>query len=300
MTPHHQPPRRPTRRRKNARSASPHDRPESENIAEPLVEMASAATGTWTSPVIEVIGGGGELGLDWNPRRNLAANPSGLGLPGARASTVSPGSDPAAVLGTPTRNGRWSTFPKPGPQSLTIDLGFPAVADHVVLSSVLGPDDTPQARFHLLAGDGTGDFEPLDGEWESTANGTATYRFAPQTLTALRILATPVEAARAVGLERVRVGAVGMGVAVRYRTGPTPDLSTAPWVAVEDEEEPRVVPAKRYVQVQCDVWSFYEGRSPVLRELRIGRLQFQLEGGGGTEMPLRTADLSGGATARVS
>jgi hypothetical protein len=256
----------------------------------PLLEAQRPATGTWTSPVIEVIGGSGELALNWNPRRDLAANPSGTGLPNAVASTPLAGSDPKAVLGVPTRSGRWSTFPKPGPQSVTIDFGFPAVADRVALRSVLNPDDTVAARFHLLAGDGSGGFAPLDGSWEPAANGNATYRFAPQPLASLRIIATPVDAARAVALERVRVGAVGMGVGVRYRTGPTPDLSAVPWVAVEDEEEPRVIPAQRYVQIQCDVWSSYQGRSPVLRQLQVGRLLFQLDpGSGASEPPLRTA-----------
>jgi hypothetical protein len=258
--------------------------------AAPLLEADHSVTGTWTSPVIEVVGGGGELALNWNPRRDLAANPSAIGMPNAVASTTLAGSDPKAVLGAPTRSGRWSTFPKPGPQSLTIDFGFPAVADRVALRSVLNPDDTVAERFHLLAGDGRGGFAPLDGEWEPAADGNATYRFAPQALSSLRIIATPVDAQRAVALQRVRVTAVGMGVGVRYRTGLAPDLSAAPWVAVEDEEEVRVIPAQRYVQIECDVWSSYQGRSPVLRELQVGRLLFQLDPGSeGSEPPLRTA-----------
>jgi hypothetical protein len=263
----------------------------------PLVESASPQRGTWTSPVIEAIGGGGELVLDWSPRRNLAANPRGIGLPSAEASPVSAGSEANAVLGAPTRSGRWSTFPHPGPQSLTVRLGFAAVADRVVLRSVLGPGETAADRFQLLAA-AADDFAPLAGSWEADPNGTATYRFAPQTLSALRIVATPLDGARAVGLQRVEVAAVGMGVAVRYRTGPTADLSAAPWVAVEDEEGQRKVHAQRYVQIQTDVWSSYQGRSPVLRTLQIGRLRFQLDGGGPADGgPLRTAGHSAGEDA---
>lgn len=266
-----------------------------------LEELPAAQRGLWTSPVIEVIGGGGDLVLDWSPRADLASNPTGVGFPAAEASAAQPPDDARAVLGAPTPNGRWSTFPHRDAQSLTVRLGFPAVADRVVLRSVLGPPDTPDARFAILAAAAGDDFAPLAGRWEAGSDGAATYRFAPQTLSALRIVATPVTADRAVGLERVHVPVVGMGVSVRYRTGSTPDLEQAPWVAVEEQEGPRVVRAQRYVQVQCEVWSSYRGRSPVLRAVQIGRLRFQLDGGAAVlRAPLRTARRSEVRGARAS
>jgi hypothetical protein len=257
--------------------------------AAPLAEMPDAHHGAWTSPVIEVIDGSGQLVLDWSPRADLAANPTGVGVPAVEASAAEKPDDPRAVLGTPTRSGRWTSAALTEAQSLTIRLGFDAVADRVVLQGLLTPPDTPAARFTLFAADGS-EFEPLAGMWEPDANGTATYRFTtPRSLSALRIVATPAAPSRPVGVQRVRVPAVGMGVAVRYRTGPTPDLDAAPWVAVEDEEGPLAVPAQRYVQIHCDMWSRYAGRSPVLRALQIGRLRFQIDAGGNTAAPLRTA-----------
>ena len=255
-----------------------------------LMEMAEAQHGVWTSPVIEVIGGGGDIVLDWSPGADLAGNPTGVGVPAVEASGASAPDDPRAVLGTPTRSGRWTSAARADAQSVTIQLGFDAVADRVVLQGLLTPPDTPAERFRLLAAAGA-DFTPVAGTWEPGADGTTTYRFtSPQTLSALRIVATPAMPGRPVGLQRVRVPAVGMGVAVRYRTGPTPDLNAAPWVAVEGEEGPLAVPAQRYVQIQCDMWSRYAGRSPVLRALQIGRLRFQLDAGSdGAGVPLRTA-----------
>jgi hypothetical protein len=256
-------------------------------VAAPLVEAPDAQRGTWTSPVLEVAGGGGELAIDWSPRADLAANPTGVGYPAAEASLTRAFNEPRAVLGAPTQSGQWSTTGRPEPETLTIRLGFPAVADRIVLQSLLTPPDTAEARFQVLAAAGD-DFVPVPGTWEAAADGIATYRFAAQPLSALRIVATAAPA-RPVGLKRVHVPAVGMGVVVRYRTGPTPDLAAAPWVAVDDEEGPRVVTAQRYVQIQCDVWSRYSGRSPVLRAVQIGRLRFQLDAPMPAAAPLRTA-----------
>jgi hypothetical protein len=254
----------------------------------PLVEAADARRGTWTSPALEIVGGGAELPLDWSPRADLAANPTGVGYPAAEASLAQPANEPQVVLGAPTRSGQWSTDARSEPQALTIRLGFPAVADQVVVRSRMTPPDTPESRLQVLATAGD-EFTPLAGTWEAGAGGVATYRFAAQALAALRIVATPAPD-RPIALERVHVPAVGMGVGVRYRTGPTPDLSAAPWVAVKDEEGPRVVSAQRYVQIQCEVWSRYPGRGPVLRALQIGRLRFQLDGAAPTAgASLRTA-----------
>ena len=81
---------------------------------------------------------------------------------------------------------------------------------------------------------------------------------------------------------------VGMGVAVRYRTGPTPDLTEQPWVAVEQGEGRRVVQAQRYMQIQCELWSDDGADGPVLQSLQAGRVRFEL-GGTAPAGPLRTA-----------
>ena len=263
-----------------AESAAPADAP--------LAELPEARRGTWTSPVIEVIGGAGELRLDWRPRADLATNPTGVGMPSAEASATQPPDDPKAVLGTPTRSGRWSIAPRSTSETLTLRLGAEAVADHILMRGALDPADTPASRLQILAAT-DGDFTPLVGDWAHGSNDNWTYRFAARPLSALRIVATPATPPRALGLERVQVPAVGMGIAVRYRTGPTPDLAAAPWVAVEDEEGPLVVAAQRYVQIQCEMWSRYAGRGPVLRAVQIGRLRFDLAGTRPAESPLRTA-----------
>jgi hypothetical protein len=236
-------------------------------------ELPAARLGSWTSPIIEVIGGGAELPVDWNPRADLAANPTGQGFPSAVASRAASRDDPRAVLGTPTASGHWSVAEHTPPPSLTVQLGFDAVADRIILRGTVDGPDT--ARPQLLAAAGA-DFAPLAGAWEAGADGAWTYRFPPRPLSALRLVASP--SAR-MALQRLQVPAVGMGVAVRYRTGANADLGGAPWVAVNDEGEPRVVAAQRYVQIQCDVWSRYDGYGPVLRWLQIGRLRFQLDAG---------------------
>jgi hypothetical protein len=172
---------------------------------------------------------------------------------------------------------------------LTIRLGFVSVADRVALRPLLTPPDTAASRFELLGGVGD-EFVPLGGTWSAGTDGLAVYQFPPRALSALRIVALPTTPARPAALQRVWLPAVGMGVSVRYRTGSTPDLAAAPWVNVPDEEGPRPVKVQRYVQVECEIWSRYPGRSPVLRTFRIGRLRFQLEDGAEAGSgPLRTA-----------
>ena len=256
----------------------------------PLQELPAARHGTWTSPVIEVTGGAAPLALDWSPRADLASNPTGIGFPSVEATAGQPNDDLKALLGAPTPNGRWGTATRPDPQDVTVRLGFDGAADRVVVRGVLDPADTPDGRFQVLAAAGD-DFAPLDGVWQADAGGVWSYRFAPRALSALRLVIQPASGPpRGVGLQRVQLPAVGMGVGVRYRTGPTPDLSETPWVVVEDEEGPRVVSAQRYVQIQCEVWSRYDGRSPALRALQVGRLRFQLAPGATVPAPpLHTA-----------
>lgn len=250
------------------------------------VELPAPRRGAWTSPIVEVIGGAADLHLDWNPRADLAANPTGQGFPSAVVSGAASPDDPRAALGTPTASGRWSVGERTRPQSLTVELGFDAVADRIILRGSVDGSAPSAAPLQLLAGTGA-DFAPLAGAWEASGDETWTYRFPPRPLSALRLVAAP--SARMV-LQRVEVPAVGMGVAVRYRTGPNADLAGAPWVAVNDEGEPRVITAQRYVQVQCDLWSRYDGYGPVLRWLQIGRLRFQSGGETTTAgAPLHTA-----------
>ena len=247
------------------------------------VELSAPRSGSWTSPVIDVIGGGGTLPIDWSPRADLAANPTGQGFPSAVANGAASPDDARAVLGTPTATGRWSVADHAPPTSLTVQLGFVAVADRIVLRGIAGAPD-PTARVQLLADTG-GDFAPLAGQWEAGGDATWTYRFPLRPLSAVRLVAAPPGG---VALRRLEVPAVGMGVAVRYRTGPNADLADAPWVAVEGDA--RVVNAQRYVQIQCDLWSRYDGYGPVLRWLQIGRLRFQYGVSATTSAaPLRTA-----------
>jgi hypothetical protein len=258
-------------------------------VEAPLSEMPEAQRGTWTSPVIETIGSGGRLGLDWIPRRDLARNPNGVGFPSAEASSIRPPDDPKAVLGTLTKTKHWTFTPRTTPQSLTVHLGAPAVADRVVLRGTLDAARSPEAQLQLFAA-AADDFTPLAGEWAADGDSAWTYRFSPRPLSALRIVAAPRDG-QPVELERVQVPAVGMGISVRYRTGPTPDLAAAPWVAVEDEEGPLVITAQRYVQIQCELWSRYDGRTPVLRAVQIGRLRFELDADQAAPVPLRTASI---------
>jgi len=257
----------------------------------PLVELPDARHGTWTSPVIAVVGTGSDLALDWNPRANLAHNPSGIGWPSADTSAPAAG-DADAVLGTPTRNGYWITAPSPQPQQLTVRFGFDAVADRAVLHGALNDGGRAADRLQVLAAT-NGEFAPLAGTWEADGDGVWAYRFAPHALSALRLVATPSKAGETVTLRRMLVRSAGMGIRVRYRSGATPDLDAAAWVPVNDRNEGQVlVPVQRYVQLQYELWSRYDGRAPVLRAAQIGRLRFQLDAAPPAE-PLRTATAGG-------
>jgi hypothetical protein len=169
--------------------------------------------------------------------------------------------------------------------SLTVRLGLDAVADRVVVRGSFGGGGPPEARWQLAA-EGA-DFEPLDGSWERGDDGAWTYRFAPRPVSTLRVAAA-ADASTPFRLERVQVPAVGMGIAVRYRTGPNPDLTDTPWIVPRDEDGPRVISAQQYVQVQCDLWSRFAGHGLTLRWVQIGRLRFQLDAQP-ANAPIRTA-----------
>ena len=132
------------------------------------------------------------------------------------------------------------------------------------------------------------DFAPLAGTWEPAPTGRHLSLRAAGPVGAAHRRHAGRTAHRAVGLQRVQRAGRWNGRCRALSDGTDPGSGAAPWVAVEDEEGPRVVRAQRYVQIQCDVWSRYPGRSPVLRALQIGRLRFQLDG---RQRPLRTAPL---------
>ena len=102
--------------------------------------------------------------------------------------------------------------------------------------------------------------------------------------------------------------ATGTGIAVRYRTGPTPDLDNAPWLTIESPDSadraPRIhwtgsphprwataedpdaavwVPIEAYVQVQCELWSADRTLTPVLRYAQIGGVRFASQDNGTSE-----------------
>ena len=163
------------------------------------------------------------------------------------------------VLGTPTRSGRWSIARALEPRSRSpSDSASDAVADRVVLHGDL---DAGRYAGVALAGAG-GHRRTTSRRWPATGRG-AERRLRPiasRHVRSRRCASSPRRTTppRPLGLQRVQVPAVGMGVAVRYRTGPTPDLAAAPWVAVEEEEGPLVVAAQRYVQIQCEMWSRFK------------------------------------------
>ncbi len=246
---------------------------DAETAGQAVAELPSARRGVWTSPVIEVSGGGGALPLDWNPRADLAGNPSGEGLPSAVADTPRTADDPRALLGMMTASGGWGADGHSA-TALTVQLGVDAVADRVVLRGSFSDSSPVSARLQLLAAAGA-DFEPLDGSWARGNDGAWTYRFALRPVSAVRVV-TPADASAPLRLDRVQVPAVGMGIAVRYRTGPNPDLTDTPWIVL-DEDAPRVISAQQYVQVQCDLWSRFAGHGLTLRWVQIGRQRFQLD-----------------------
>ena len=256
--------------------------PAAETAERGVAELPEARRGVWTSPVVEVPGGGGPLPLDWSPREDLAGNSTGEGLPSAVADK--PGvDDPRAVLGMTTARGGWTA--DDSANNLTVQLGADAVSDRVVVRGSFGSSGPPEARLQLAAANA--DFEPLDGSWERGDDGAWTYRFAPRPVSALRV-AVAADASAPFRLERVQVPAVGMGIAVRYRTGPNPDLTDTPWIVLRDEDAPRVISAQQYVQVQCDMWSRFAGHGLTLRWVQIGRLRFQLDAPP-AKAPIRTA-----------
>lgn len=263
---------------------------ESANVASlsssTLIRLRKPKRGQWTSPVVPVRSDDGKVAIDWNPRADFAVNRTGLGS--VRASAAhSPECCPAeAVLGMPSDHGYWMTYPRSAPLALTVDLGSPVVTDVVVLipSIPFVREDVERLRLSLDAqNQSQQEFNPLSGEWRPGENGALEYHFAPQAISSLRLLVTPETADRGLGLRRIHIPSLGMGINVQYRTGPEPNLDNAPWMPVPDEEGPVWIQAERYVQVQTELWSEYEGIGPVLRYVQVGRELFRddedLEGG---------------------
>ena len=242
--------------------------------SDPLARASSPRWGEWVSPVVRVRGNDGRIHFDWNPRNDLTSNRTGADLPRATASASCPGSDVRAVLGFPTATGSWASCRPPGPDAVSIDLGFPAIVDRIVLEP-LGKDPTdPAARFEIEAAASTRDsaprLEPLVGSWSVDDDGNVVYRFAPQVVTSIRVSVNLGS-----GLQRVRVLPTGMGITAYYRTGPTTDLSSAQWRPIDDREERLRLDADRYVQIRMVLRSDYRSQSPVLRSVEIGRIHFE-------------------------
>jgi hypothetical protein len=257
-----------------------------ESAGQEVTELPEPRRGVWTSPVIEVAGGGGALPLDWSPRADLARNPSGEGFPSAVADSPGTAEDPRALLGMLTESGGW-TSDGHSAATLTVQLGVDAVADRLILRGSF--DGAPAAAGLQVLAAGGADFDPLDGAWER-ADDRWTYRFAPRPVAAVRLV-TGAEATAPLHLQCLQVPAVGMGIVVRYRTGPNPDLTETPWVVPRDEDAPQVISAQQYVQVQCEMWSRFAGHGLALHWVQIGRLRFQLDAEPAT-VPVRTADRS--------
>jgi hypothetical protein len=114
----------------------------------------------------------------------------------------------------------------------------------------------------------------IEGTWRIEEKGSRTFRFAPRLADGIRILGSPTACDFSYGLTRIRVGASGMGIRVRYRTGLTPDLETAPWRDVDDDATQLKIPGVRFVQMQYELWSNYAEAAPVLHHAHIGRVRF--------------------------
>lgn len=246
--------------------------------------LTTARRGRWTSPVVGVRSDDGTVVLDWHPRQDLAANRSGFAYPRFETSYSVREADVTVLAGVPTLPDHWTTWPKTDPVSLTVDLGVSAVTDRVVLTHLQprehqsdgpGPSVELQGRSGGWPGeDRQAAFTPITGTWDKTESEWI-YRFAPRLVSAVRLVITPLRADEGLTLQRLHIPALGMGVTLRYRTGPDPHLDDAPWLPVEDTEPPPRVHADRYVQVQCEVWSEYDQVTPILRYVQIGRERFE-------------------------
>jgi hypothetical protein len=251
----------------------------SPSMSATLRKWPEPVRGVWMSPVVRVRPYQGKFPIDWNPRAaDLASNPTNRGLARIRTSYTSPQDDARALLGTPTLLRRWTAWPRSDPQALTLSLGFRAIVDRIELApyaaGAIGPAEAD------VLGRPPGAAAPrsrIDGKWR-TEGDVSYFTFTPAAVEQLELVITPKPPAQSAGLRRVRVRAAGMGITVRYRSGTTPDLHGSAWQEIADSGgDPEWAPGEEYVQVQYELWSDYQGATPVLHYAQIGRERFSAE-----------------------
>lgn len=244
--------------------------------AQAAVGAGAVRRGTWTSPVLPVRGDDGRVPIDWSPRSDLAWNARGVGFPRIDALPPSPNLDPRSMLGMVSPVGYWTGVPAPEGNRLTVQFGFPAVADRVVLATAEAATSPPadievQTSLAEVPHERDDGFRPVAGHWEQAADGGRTYQFERQALSAVRLRFRPGASGNALPLRRISVPAVGMGVVVRYRTGKTTNLDGADWSALPEDAAVPTAMVDGFVQVQFELWSADREFSPVLRFAQIGR-----------------------------
>jgi hypothetical protein len=245
--------------------------------------LAEPRRGVWTSPVLPVRSDDGKVFVDWNPRADLAWNRVGRGFAEVEATFAGADNDVRAVLGVPTRRGFWTAWPRRDPQAVTVQLGFEAMLDQVIL--VPGKDGagaegcTPalvQRRTRAGGGAEAPDFQPAGGSWERFADGEQAFRIQPPLpANAVRVTVTASSCGTEGGLHRIRVRPEGMGITVRYRSGAEPRLDRKPWQPIDDDDELKWIAADRYVQVQYELWSVHADLTPILRAAQVGHIRFE-------------------------
>jgi hypothetical protein len=238
--------------------------------------------GLWTSPVVAARADQ-KTYVDWNPRADLAWNRAGDGFPQVEATTVDLHNDARALLGVPTARGFWTGWPNRGPQAVTVRLGFPAVVDQIEIVPRDAQAAVEDGCEPALVASATpayemdpGAFEAVAGNWEVVDAGVHRVRFPPRVASAVRVISSVASCGVTSGIRRLRIGAHGMGIIVRYRTGPGPHLDDAPWHVLDDRDELLWPPTDRYLQVQYELWSTYANLTPVLRWAQVGRRRFAL------------------------
>lgn len=244
----------------------------------PLQPLPVPRRGSWTAPALRIQNDDGVVAVDWNPRNDLAYNRTGRGLATVEALSKDPDNLAKVLLGAATQRGRWSAWWRQETIPITVRFGFSAVIDHIALTAAHADkgevDCTPPEVASSVTADDPGSYVPLDGTWSAPSAGTRTLRFAPRRASAVRVLGTPKSCDFGYGINRVRVGAAGMGINVRYRAGGRPDLSALPWLAVDADATELQVPGARFIQMQYELWSDYADVGPLLHHVQIGRVRY--------------------------
>lgn len=250
--------------------------------ATPGQRLAEPRRGTWTSPALPVRKGDSTVHLDWTPRSNVAGNPTGQAFPRVDAPHSFAENEVRTVLGTRSLKKTWTTWPRKETQPMTVSIGHRAMVNRVAV--VPARDAAGQKSVFLVElqgsdagapGGGPCELAPIPLTRKEEDDTKTTYWFEPRPLTALRLLITPPRPDTPAVVERVAVHTAGMGIKVRYRSGPTQELTDVPWVELEDTDAPLNATANGFVQVQCELWSEFEGLSPVLRYVQVGSARFR-------------------------